>query len=80
MRTPPLPADFTHARPRKPFCEKSLTLPCGQAVPWSQRDSESPRKSYKNPPFSIENGGFLVDNTELEPVTSRTSSDPGTFF
>ena len=27
MRTPPLLADFTHAKPCKPFCEKSLTLP-----------------------------------------------------
>ena len=26
MRTPPLLADFTHAKPCKPFCEKSLTL------------------------------------------------------
>jgi hypothetical protein len=25
---PPLLADFTHARPCKPFCEKYLTLPC----------------------------------------------------
>ena len=24
---PPLPADFTHTRVCKPFCEKSLTLP-----------------------------------------------------
>ena len=24
---PPLLADFTHARPCKPFCEKYLTLP-----------------------------------------------------
>ena len=27
MRTPPLPADFTHTRVCKPFCEKFLTLP-----------------------------------------------------
>ena len=27
MKTPPLPADFSHASPCKPFCEKSLTLP-----------------------------------------------------
>ena len=27
MRTPPLLADFIHARPCKPFCEKLLTLP-----------------------------------------------------
>ena len=27
---PPLPADFTHARPCKPFCEKYLTLPSRQ--------------------------------------------------
>lgn len=29
MRTPPLLADFSHARPCKPFCENSLTLPPG---------------------------------------------------
>ena len=27
MRMPPLPADFSHTRVCKPFCEKSLTLP-----------------------------------------------------
>ena len=27
MKMPPLLADFTHARPCKPFCEKYLTLP-----------------------------------------------------
>jgi putative aldouronate transport system permease protein len=27
LRTPPLLADFIHARACKPFCEKSLTLP-----------------------------------------------------
>ena len=27
MRTPPLLADFSHAKACKPFCEKSLTLP-----------------------------------------------------
>ena len=38
MRTPPLLADFTHARSCKPFCEKFLTLPtivislCGQGI------------------------------------------------
>ena len=31
MKMPPLLADFTHARPCKPFCEKYLTLPdCGK--------------------------------------------------
>ncbi len=29
MRTPPLLADFSHARACKPFCENSLTLPWG---------------------------------------------------
>ena len=32
MRTPPLPADFFHARACKPFCEKSLTLPSFERV------------------------------------------------
>ena len=31
MRTPPLLADFSHARPCKPFCENSLTLPEAEA-------------------------------------------------
>ena len=30
MRTPPLLADFSHARACKPFCENSLTLPRGK--------------------------------------------------
>ena len=30
MRTPPLLADFSHARVCKPFCENFLTLPSGQ--------------------------------------------------
>ena len=30
MRMPPLLADFSHARPCKPFCENSLTLPPDQ--------------------------------------------------
>jgi len=29
LRTPPLLADFSHARACKPFCENSLTLPEG---------------------------------------------------
>ena len=33
MRTPPLLADFSHARPCKPFCENSLTLPTSSAAP-----------------------------------------------
>ena len=32
MRMPPLPADFTHTRVCKPFCEKYLTLPFGDRV------------------------------------------------
>ena len=31
MKMPPLLADFTHARPCKPFCEKYLTLPGTEA-------------------------------------------------
>ena len=37
MRIPSLPADFAHARPCKPFCEKYLTLPlfgCGLLSPF----------------------------------------------
>ena len=30
---PPLLADFTHARPCKPFCEKYLTLPRKREFP-----------------------------------------------
>ena len=32
MRTPPLLADFSHARPCKPFCENSLTLPNAKII------------------------------------------------
>ena len=34
MRTPPLLADFSHARPCKPFCENSLTLPRDRDSYW----------------------------------------------
>ena len=33
MRMPPLLADFSHARPCKPFCENSLTLPIITRLP-----------------------------------------------
>lgn len=33
MRTPPLLADFSHARACKPFCENSLTLPVMTILP-----------------------------------------------
>ena len=31
---PPLPADFTHTRVCKPFCEKYLTLPVDPVTGW----------------------------------------------
>ena len=38
---PPLLADFTHARPCKPFCEKYLTLPVDRNlfVRWGKANS-----------------------------------------
>ena len=42
MRTPPLLADFSHARPCKPFCENSLTLPgVGELIGRSAADTEN---------------------------------------
>ena len=49
MRTPPLLADFTHAKPCKPFCEKSLTLP------------QNPRRRVNQ---AIEDVKEKLDNTE----------------
>ena len=43
MRTSPLPADFTHARACKPFCEKYLTLPAQETG-----ISKSALGSYEN--------------------------------
>ena len=54
---PPLLADFTHARPCKPFCEKYLTLPSGASVYlmlWSDMETVSiPLKFfvYGNPMY-----------------------------
>lgn len=39
---PPLLADFTHARPCKPFCEKYLTLP------WAGKENRRFPDNYKN--------------------------------
>ena len=48
MRTPPLLADFSHARACKPFCENSLTLPelAGETSPLdgAQPPSRTPAK------------------------------------
>ena len=38
MRIPSLPADFAHARPCKPFCEKYLTLPVLKDILWEMND------------------------------------------
>ena len=37
MRTPPLLADFSHARACKPFCENSLTLPLSAGLKEQKR-------------------------------------------
>ena len=43
MKMPPLLADFTHARPCKPFCEKYLTLP----LQHKQQQLENRRSYYE---------------------------------
>lgn len=52
MRTPPLLADFSHARACKPFCENSLTLPDGMGrflfLPDAMWGAESPLYSLIN--------------------------------
>ena len=46
MKIPPLLADFTHARPCKPFCENSLTLPrWGGGGPYLREKSVVDRRS-----------------------------------
>ena len=44
MRTPPLLADFSHARACKPFCENSLTLPLNIPPPRSGTQSSKSEK------------------------------------
>ena len=41
---PPLLADFTHARPCKPFCEKYLTLPGALSPQEPEKDKKEGRK------------------------------------
>ena len=62
---PPLLADFTHARPCKPFCEKYLTLP-----KWTQKKQQiffgftaSCAAAVRRDGYSVEikeDGGTLV--------------------
>ena len=54
MRTPPLLADFSHARACKPFCENSLTLPVGLiCFPfYDNRKGQICRFSRKSGPFA----------------------------
>ena len=49
----------------------------GKAQLWGQKNM---RKSCENRRFRDKTAVFVVDDTGLEPVTSRTSSDLGTFF
>ena len=50
MRTPPLLADFSHARACKPFCENSLTLP--PMVLWRENGSDQQKTVLLNLSFS----------------------------
>ena len=65
MRTPPLLADFSHARACKPFCENSLTLPRpriaggdlpqGKRIPmvlWRENGSDQQKTVLLNLSFS----------------------------
>ena len=56
---PPLLADFSHARPCKLFCEKSLTLPIGAA--------DRPRLSHtqNRMPFGIGRELFIAEKIKL---------------
>ena len=48
MKMPPLLADFTHARPCKPFCEKYLTLPLAAQTTQQLTQSVDNWKSFLN--------------------------------
>ena len=54
---PPLLADFTHARPCKPFCEKYLTLPENREKIIKQKLSVEERKARNH--RLCKRGGFM---------------------
>ena len=60
---PPLLADFTHARPCKPFCEKYLTLPELLFKVISDRSEKSSTIVTTNLPFS--KWAELFENTTM---------------
>ena len=55
---PPLLADFTHARPCKPFCEKYLTLP-GKSSLMIYEQFPNLKYKYRNREFWCR--GYYVD-------------------
>ena len=62
MRTPPLLADFSHARPCKPFCENSLTLP----------NFKTYSKSYKNKKrLANDRENWVIFQDVHEPIIER---------
>ena len=67
MRTPPLLADFTHARACKPFCENSLTLPGCLPDPLSLRKDRLPMAN-RTRPIRIE---FCVSENEHRIIKSK---------
>ena len=83
MRMPPLLADFTLARPCKPFCEKFLTLPkektslfyTGVGVRSGFSDMKKRLKAEHSRRMLIPSTVVhMVDVNGLEPLTLRTSS------
>ena len=68
MRTPPLLADFSHARPCKPFCENSLTLP--------NKIAFDLREAHKDDFFSVPEDNPLEDFLQTAEETTREDSDP----
>ena len=78
MRTPPLLADFSHARPCKPFCENSLTLPISLEVNIERAIAipaiETPRSPIR-PPIKVRSKDLIDSmfnrNTERKSINSK---------
>ena len=74
MKMPPLLADFTHARPCKPFCEKYLTLPENRNKMLNRKLSAEKRKERNHRIFLF--GGFMESIVpELKTMTEDEGKD-----
>ena len=71
MRTPPLLADFSHARACKPFCENSLTLP---AIATMAKDLSISRSTIKRALAELIRRGRVKKHVRFRKNGGRTSN------